>query len=167
MQVSRRSLLMTTPLAALALAGCAVFKGHTVQQNVAQISSDVSDIATALKNAIPQVAVLKGLPSAVLANIESAVADLQAVAQQVAAAAASAAQQVNQTVLSQVETDVNAFVNGLVGISLPDALAKVVQAVSVLLPVVLQMAGMLTIAPKAGPMSPDVARATLRTYRSH
>lgn len=167
MNASRRAFMgvAASVSAAAMLAACAALDpNNTPQQNLAQVVADVSSIATAFGKALPQIQALN-LSEDIRARINASVANLQAVTVAVAAAATSTTAE--QPLIQKVETDVNAVVDALAAIPLPVPLSSIIQAATILLPIIEIAVGLVVPAQakaRAGaiPMSPDEARAVLR-----
>ncbi len=152
----RRTLLAgAASLAATSLAACAV--GTPTPTAVA---SDVNLIATAFAAMLPTLASIPGISAPTTTSVNQAIGDLQVAATAIVAAATIAAA---QPVVSRVETDVNAVIVVLAGLPLPAPIPSVLEAASVLLPIIETAVGMTTlvgITPAA--MTPTQARAALR-----
>jgi len=167
MDTSRRSFLgvAASISAAAMLTACAALNpNNTPQQNLSLVVSDVSAIAAAFGKALPQIQALN-LNADVRTMIDASVADLQAVAKAVSMAASSTTAE--QPLIQKIETDVNAIINGLAGVPLPIPLSSIIQAATVLLPIIEAAVNLAVSAPAkaramAVPMSPDEARAILR-----
>lgn len=150
--MNRRHLLIATP--ALLLAGCVT--GNTALATVAQ---DVATIASGLLGVLPNLPA-NIIPSATMAAVGAAVADLQSLASQVSSAASTTAA---QPIVKQVETDVNTIVNALAAFPIPAPFSTAIQAAAVLLPIIEVAVGFVVPASAVrGAMTPDQARAALK-----
>lgn len=166
MQTSRRLFMGTSAAVALATIGltaCATLNpNNTPQENLAQIASDMSEIASAFQAALPSLTALH-IPDAAT----QAVADMQAVVQALGAAALTTT--TAQSTVAKVETDVNAVVDAVAGLSIavPAPLSSILATAPVLVRLAetaLNMAVPASVAMKAAAsgMSADEARAVLR-----
>lgn len=155
--VARRALFATFALVTLALASCTPSQ---LQSTLKQAASDASIIATGLKNALPQLAAIQGMPAGTIAKAGVLVSDIQSVA---AAINASTSASAALPSVQQLEADVNTLVSTLASFPLPPPVSTILQATSVLLPVI-EIAVGLAVTPHAGTMTPDEARAVLLGY---
>ncbi len=123
--------------------------------------NDIGLIAAALKVLMPQLGLVSGLSTAAIDTATQAIMDLQAAADAAATANTIAAA---RPVVTRIAADVNAVIGALSAASLPDALTHVLQAASVLLPIVEAAVGLAAPAGAGtGVMTPAQARAALRT----
>lgn len=139
---------------ALAMFACST---TSVTAALKQAASDANIIATAISNALPQLATVQGIPPDSLTKAASFVVDIQRAAAAISAASTAADAQPS---VQQLEAGFNALVGVLATLPLPPQVATVIQAANVLLPVIEIAVGM-AVTPKAGAMSPDQARAVL------
>lgn len=156
--MNRRNLILAAPFA---LAGC-----NVPDATVAQVSSDVSAIASSLQQVLGQIGSVSGVSAATVSTVGTAVADIQALATAISGAASVAVQ---KPLVQRLEGYVGAVVAALVPLSavLPPPIPQVVMAVSILLPIVEAAVGMIlpAQATAARPaMSSDQARVLLRSY---
>jgi len=168
MHVSRRAFLgvAAASLGAGALAACAAIDPNaTPQENLANVVTDVNDIAGAFMKVLPQIAAINGVPTSVIATVTSAVDEMQVVAQALSKAALSTT--AAQPLVQKIETDVNAVVDAVASLPLPSSVSSVIQAASILLPIIEAAVNLSVTTPavKASSMSPDEARAVLRLTR--
>jgi hypothetical protein len=129
------------------------------QAQVASVTSDADVIAQALAALLPTVATLTGLAGTALKNVQTGIANVQSAAaaldSAVSGGAASAAQ--------LLSSGLSAVVTGLSGISVPSWVSTALAMAQTLLPVALQVAGVLTpLAPAPGGATAAQARAYLR-----
>ncbi|MGA9865253.1 MAG: hypothetical protein WBQ75_02310 [Acetobacteraceae bacterium] len=152
----RRTLLAGAALlAATSLAACA-----TGTPTPAAVASDVNLIATAFAAMLPTLASIPGINASTTASVNQAIGDLQVAATAIVSAATTAAA---QPVVSRVETDVNAVIAVLAGLPLPAPIPAVLEAASVLLPIIETAVGMTTLVGiTPATMTPTQARAALR-----
>ncbi len=157
----RRSFLMTTAL--VPVAGCATIS-QTLNKNLAQIISDVSLIANGIGSILPQLSSLVGLSDAARSTIQDAIAGIKLVADQVKGIASTAD---GQPLIQRLETYLNAIVSALAMLPLPPQISVILQAATVLLPIIETLVGLL-IKPSASrfgsSMSPDAARLVLASW---
>ena len=156
--ISRRALLAATALAvpSLALVGCA---GMSPAQTVAAIASDVSTIAQGLEAEVPALTATGAIPAVAMAEYSAAVTGLKALADQIAAAATASAA---QPLVQQVEGLVNAAVAIVAKIPLvPAPIAAVLQAISLILPVVEVGVGLVATQLKLPPAAPSTSAAVV------
>lgn len=155
--LARRSLFAAVPFAALTACN-----GMPPSQNIAVVAQDVQIIATGLSKTLTQLSALNlpGLTPAILDITQTALAELQTVAQ--ALAGVSTATDAQPLVI-RVEGYVNAFVGALSILPLPPEIKTALIAAQILLPVV-EMAVNLAAPPKAAAttMTADQARAALK-----
>lgn len=159
----RRSVLATIPAIAVALAGCASTNSTATISNEAV--TDLNLIATALEPLGDTVATMAGATPAIVAQVNTDVAQLAAAAQAVAPGISTA---VAQPSVMTVASALQAIVNALQGFALPANVQSVLTAAEALLPLV-QMAVGIAIAvaaPKAGAMTPAQARVVLAAAAS-
>lgn len=164
--VSRRGFLgiaATTSVAALA--ACAMINpNNTPQENMVQVVADVTNIANAFARSLPQITALS-LSANTKAMISADVSDLNAVAKALTSAATTTTA---QPLVQKVENDVNAVMDAVAALpGLPLALSGILQAATVLLPIIEASVGLaVPVATasraKATGMTPDEARALLR-----
>ncbi len=152
----RRSFLMTTAL--VSVAGCATLS-QTFNKNLAQIISDVSLIANGVGSLLPQIAALTGLSAAAITTIQQAITAIKSIADQIKGISSTADA---QPLVQRIESYLNTIVGALAVLPLPPPISVILQAATVLLPIVEALVGMLVTAkPMAGTMSPDSARLIL------
>lgn len=170
--IARRSVFALAPAAAALLAGCSSLPWFS-NSSVQQAATDMSTIATAFKNILPQLGTVQGISASLVAEAGTIVADLQSLAAQVAQAASTAAAQPQ---VQQFEADLNALVAALAGLPLPPPISTALAAAAVLLPVIEAAVGMLVPPPAPAPtpapapvagaaprMTPDQARSYLKS----
>ena len=109
--LTRRSLILTTAPAALALAGCAT-SGGTITFSVANFTAAIQAIAAEVGEIIPTIAGVTSIPAATVSEIQSIVAEIQQVAAGVGQVSTATA---GQTLLTQIE----GYINDLAPIVLP------------------------------------------------
>lgn len=155
---TRRMVVMSTPALLAFLAGC------KTPLTPSQDAQDISLISQALNNSLPAIATAGGMTPVFLAKLSKYVLDVEAAATAFAAADVQAAQQ--QLVL-RIEADVSSVVNSLSVVGLPAAVAKTLQMIDVLLPIVEAAVGIVATGAHrmAAPLgtTPDEARSYLRT----
>jgi hypothetical protein len=153
---SRRSFVSAVAALLLALSpiACTSVQIHAAMK---QAAMDTSLIALSLKNALPQLAAIQGMPADTITELAGYVDDLQRVAAAINAAA-SASEALPS--VQQLEADLNSIVGALATFPLPPNISTVLQAATVLLPVI-EVAVGIAVPPQAGPMSPAQARAVL------
>lgn len=155
--MNRRTLLsgVFALASASALAGCATTSaGGLTAANVADIQAIANRFATVL---LPVLSTVPGITPTILATVTTAVNDLNSVASQ--ASTALAAPQATSLV-GRVEADVNTALGILSGFSavLPPPLGLILEAASVLLPVIETAVGI--VAPVgAAPSTMSLTRA--------
>ena len=109
--LTRRSLILTTAPAALALAGCAT-SGGTTTFNVSNFSAAIQAIAAEVGQIIPTIAGVTSIPAATVSEIQSIVAEIQQVAAGVGQVSTATA---GQSLLTTIE----GYINDLAPIVLP------------------------------------------------
>lgn len=145
--------------------GCAAFNA-----NVGKVATDVSLIADGLKGVLAQLGSLNivQLTPSVMSTVGTAVASLEALAQQIAAASSTAAQQpLVQQIYTYVSKIIEVLTPILAVIPATAGIAVALQAVQVLLPIIFAAVNLVLPAsavPVQGVsiMSPDQARLILR-----
>jgi len=152
----RRTLLGgATALAATMLAACAAGT-----MTPATVADDVTLITTAFTAMLPTLASTPGISAAATASVDQAVVDLQSAAAAVAAADTTVSA---RPVVVRVEANVNAVIAVLAGLTLPAPISTILEAVSVLLPVIEAAVGLTApVGTEPGTMTPAQARAVLR-----
>lgn len=127
----RRSFIISS--SALGLAAC-----QTVDKNVAIVAADAKIITNGLAGILPQLGALGiGIP----AEVATALASLQSVADSLGAATTVASA---QPLVQKIETYVNTIVGALAAIPLiPPPISLVLQAASILLPVLETAVGLV------------------------
>lgn len=130
--MNRRGVVLGV-LAALpmvALVGCA---GQSASQVSARVVADVQLEANGLSNALTLLKAQKNIPPATLAKVAVFISGVQAAAAslQTTTALTSA-----QSTVIQIESNVNGVVSALTALPLPPTLSAVLEAATVLLPVI-------------------------------
>lgn len=120
-------------------------------------ASDANIIATGLKADLPAIATIQGVSPATVASIGALVADIQTISSTITAASSATTALPS---VQQLEADFNGIASALSALPLPPQVASVLQAASVLLPLIEMSVG-LVVSPRAESMTPDAARAIL------
>ena len=152
-------------LGSTALGGCATFNA-----NAGKVATDVGLIADGLKGVLTQLGSLNipQLTPSVMSTVGSAVASLEALAQQIAAASSTAAQQpLVQQIYTYVSRIVAVLTPILAAIPATAGIAVALQAAQVLLPIIFAAVNLVLPAsapavPGSIPLTPDEARLILR-----
>jgi hypothetical protein len=160
--ISRRSLVASTPLAALAMLGACA--GKSADQTIATVAADANTIAGGLKGVLAQLGPLNvpGLTPSVISTVGVAVSEIQTVAASLSGVTSAAAA---QPLVQKIETYLNTIVAALAGLPLPPPISTALQAAAILLPIIEAAVGLVVQqAAKAAPgaISPDQARMILR-----
>lgn len=154
-----------TLLAAMAISPLAACSSTTPPDpNLSQAVQDVNALSAGLSGMLAGLSAsgAAGLTPDVLATVNGAIANLKTAAAAIAKTATAVAA---QPVVQQVEGYVNTVVSVLGALPLPPPISTVLEAASVLLPIIEAAVGLLTPAAKmkAAPasMTPDQARLIL------
>jgi hypothetical protein len=139
---TRRALLFMAAPALAALASCQAVKGYLTNMTPAQAVDDIklmADAAVREKAALDDLATKAGAAPQQIAIVDTAIATLADAAGKVSA---SLTQTKAQSFASQAFGAVTAMLKALSGVTLPDAITKVLAALQVLAPIVLALVGM-------------------------
>lgn len=153
----RRTLLTgAAALAAATLAACA-----TGAPTPATVADDVTLIAGAFVAMLPKLGSIDGIGAATTAAVNQAVVDLQAASGAISAAETTTSA---RPVVARLEADVNAVISVLAGLNLPAPISTVLEAASVLLPIIEAAVGITApVGAAPGVMTPAQARRALRS----
>lgn len=161
--VTRRALLGSAAIAPIALAGCAELRGGSLPSaKLAQVLSDVRDIASGLVGVLPSLGSIQGIPASVVATAGDYIVKIKDVSGQLASVTTASAA---QPLVKQLESLVNAllaavtpFVAGI------PTVGAIFAAANVLLPVIETAVGLIVPAqaPAMAGMTPAEARLILR-----
>lgn len=166
MNISRRALMRTVPLASaaagLALAGCSGVSATTI---TADILTYLGDVETGLTNLAPALEEIPGITASTVASINDDLAQALTVAQTISSATTAAAA---QSAIGQVETYVSAGLKLLSGFTLPSGVSTIVTALNIALPFVETAVASLTSAAVGVAPNPAAlnALATLRNSKA-
>lgn len=163
--LSRSILASAAGFSAAALSGCAAFS-TSVNNGLAQVSSDATLIANGLAGALQNISALgiPGLTADKVQTIGVAITSLKTVATSLAAATTQAQA---QPLVTQIETDLNAIVGAVAGLPLPPQISMPLQAAAILLPVIetavnLAVSQITTPSATSAAITPDQARLILK-----
>jgi len=147
----------------LTLSACGSGSNSTALDTVV---SDVNLIASAFQNILPQIAAANGITPDMEATISAAITDLQTIATELRT---THGLNEAQPLVKQVEDDLNVIILNIGKLhTIPTSIAVVLQAASVLLPVIenavaLQVPPKVALRATSSRMTTDQARSVLRT----
>jgi hypothetical protein len=158
----RRNFLIATT-AIVPITGCSTI-AQTFDSKLSLLVSDVTLIANGVSSLLPTIGSIAGLSDTVKSTIQLAIDGIREVANQIKGVTSTAA---GQPWIQKLETYLNAIVSALSMLPLPPQVSVILQAATVLLPILETIVGLLTnLTPatarvQSGAMSPDAARAAL------
>lgn len=153
MIVSRRRLLRAAVTSAAILpigyvVGCA---------EVAKVTSDADTIAGGIAAVLPAIQAISGISTSVVAKVQSGISAVKAAAAVLASATGAGA----ATAAQAVAAGVSAITTALQGFTLPSWVSTVLSSAQTLVPLVLQVAGVIMAGEMPDPKAITQARAVL------
>ncbi len=147
------------------LAACGVTGGAT-PSGLDTVISDVASIASGLSGILPIIDNIIGLDPGILDQVKTAIADLQVIAAELKTVNSISGA---QPLVQAVESELNTIVTGLASIPMPPSVAIVLQAATILLPIIEAGANLIVSAKVTRQaakvqLTPDQARHILRDF---